>query len=56
MKSERCGVGISNIIPRTDKKKLNQKGYGVNTPLKKLCTERNAYFIDNITIKLKNNI
>ena len=48
MKSKRCHAGISNVIPRTDKKKLNQKGYGVNTTLKKLCTGRNTYLIDNI--------
>ena len=52
MKSKKCDVGILNIILRTDKKKFNQKGYGVNIPLKELCKERNTYLIDN-TNKIK---
>ena len=52
MKGKYCDVIISNIILRTDQKKLSQKGQEVNTRLKDACKEKNIYLIDN-TNKIK---
>ena len=52
IKGENCDVSISNIILRTDNKKFNQKGQGVNTHLKDMCKDKNIYLIDS-TNKIK---
>ena len=52
MKGKNCDVSISNIILRTDNKKINQKGQEVNTHLKDMCQVKNIYLIDN-TDKIK---
>ena len=52
MKSEKCDVSIVKIFLRTDNKKLNKKGYELNTLLKELRKERNICLIDN-TNKIK---
>ena len=45
-------ASISNIIPRSDNKKFNQKRQEINTPIKELWKENNIYLIDN-TSKIK---
>ena len=47
LKDVNCDVSISNIILRTDNKKLIQKGQGVNTHLKELSKEKSISLIDN---------
>ena len=47
MKGENCDASISNIILRTDNKKLSQKGHEVCTHPKELCKGKNIYLIHN---------
>ena len=47
IKGENCDASISNIILRTDNKKLSQKGHEVSTHLKELCKGKNIYLIHN---------
>ena len=47
LKSEIHDVSVSTIILRTDDKKLNEKGIGVNLHLLDLSKEKNIFLIDN---------
>ena len=49
MEGKNFNASISNIILRTDNKKLNQKDQEVSTHLKELYKEKNIYLIDNIS-------
>ena len=52
MKGKNCDFSISNIILRTDNKKLNEKRQEVDTYLKYMCNDKFIYLIGN-TNKIK---
>ena len=54
IKNEKHDVSISNIIIRTDVKKLEEKRCEENSFLGKLCKEKNYYLIDHST-RIKRN-
>ena len=47
LKTDSHDVSVSAIILKTDDKKLNKKGYEVNSDLKELCEEKKVYLIEN---------
>ena len=47
MKGKNCDFSVSNIILRTDNKKVNQKRLEVNTHLKYMCNDKFIYLIGN---------
>ena len=55
MKGKNCDFSVSNIILRTDNKKVNQKRLEVNTHLKYMCNDKFIYLIGNLNIYLIGN-
>ena len=54
LKGNSRDVSVSNIIVRTDKSNLNEKGCEVNAHLTETCKERKLYLI-NRSKKIKSN-